>query len=204
MLQVNMTAAVRNKFGKGAARQLRIEGRTPAVLYGPKTEPLSLSLDTTSFTRELMTIHGQNAIVSLDIEGLSDGAKRSVVIKEIQKDPVHDTLVHADFLEVSLDKPVTLAVPVRYTGKAKGVDMGGFLHIGVQSVHLKGLPLDIPDFIEIDVTELTLGGAGLTCGDLAVPGAVAMQEALDKVCVAVVSPTGKAAGQAEGAEAASA
>lgn len=187
MLQVDMTARRRDIFGKGAARTLRREGLTPAIVYGPQVDPVPLTLETRSFTRQLMEIHGRNAIVSLSMEN-DQAEKRHVILKEVQKDPIRDILIHADFYEISLEQEAVFAVPLKFSGTAKGVDLGGMLHVVKTSVQLKGLPLEIPDFIEIDITHLTLGGEGVHCRDLAIPGKLEMLEEADAICVSVIHP----------------
>jgi large subunit ribosomal protein L25 len=201
MLQVDMAATVRQGFGKGAMRSLRQQGQTPAVLYGPKTEPLALSLGTKEFSKALLFIHGQNAVFSLGVEGDESEKKRHVMLKEVQTDPVRDTVVHADFYEISLQEPITLSVPLRFSGTPKGVDMGGVLHTPITSIHLHGLPLDIPDFIETDITALELNGPGITCRKLAIPENISLLEDQDKLCVEVVHPSRAVAEGAEGGEA---
>ena len=108
------------------------------------------------------------------------------MLKEVQTDPVRDTLVHADFYEISIKDTITLSVPLKFVGKAKGVDMGGVLHVSSRTVHLQGLPLDIPDTIEIDITDLEINGPGVTCKDLDIPANVTLLEEAVKPCVSVV------------------
>lgn len=187
MLQFDVSASVRQEFGKGAARELRRSGKTPAVLYGPKTEPVTLALDTKSMTKMLLSIQRRNAVLHLDIDGAE--GKRPVIVKELQVDPIKDTLSHADFYEISLEAPLELTVPLQYTGKARGVEMGGDLVVSRNTVTLKGKPLDFPDSIEVDVTELDPGDA-ITCGQLAVPANVNLIDDADTVCVAVSAATG--------------
>jgi large subunit ribosomal protein L25 len=200
MLQVDMAATVRQGFGKGAMRSLRQQGRTPAVLYGPKTEPLALSLGTKEFSKALLFIHGQNAVFTLGVEGGQSEKKRHVMLKEVQTDPVRDTVVHADFYEISLQEPITLSVPLKYSGTPKGVDMGGVLHSPITSIPLRGMPLDIPDYIETDITALELNGPGITCKQLAIPKNISMLEDEDRLCVEVVHPSRGAAEAAEAGE----
>lgn len=192
MLQVDVSAQVRKNFGKGAARSLRRAGKTPAIIYGSKNEPLALALDTHTFTKTLLHLQRRNAVVSLDIETDAGVEKRHVVIKEIQVDPIHDTLKHADFYEIALDSPRTFTVPVKYAGKARGVEMGGDLSVTVHEISVKGNPLDIPDVIEVDVTPLGTG-EHFVCQDLALPANVALLSPKDKVCVAVVTARAAAA-----------
>lgn len=183
MLQVDVTARVRSNFGKGAARSLRRAGQTPAVLYGPKIDPIALEIDTRSFTKTLLGLKRRNAVVALDVEG---GDKRHVLIKELQVDPVQDTLTHADFYVIHLDEPSVFSVPIQYEGKAVGVELGGELSIHIDSVDIKGKPLDIPDFIPLDISPLELGDK-LICSDMSIPENVSLLDDADKVCVAIVT-----------------
>jgi large subunit ribosomal protein L25 len=184
MLQFDLSANVRQTIGKGAARELRRSGKTPAILYGPETEPVKLELDTKSMTKVLLNIQRRNAVINLGIKGKK--GKRHVLVKEVQANPIKDTLRHADFYEISLETQMALEVPLQYKGKARGVDMGGDLVISRNAITLQGKILDIPDSIEVDVTALDPGDA-ITCGQLAIPGNVSMLDDAEAVCASVTS-----------------
>ncbi len=184
MIEVDLNASVRSQFGKGAARTLRREGLTPAILYGPQSEPMALKLQTKPFTQTLLKLQRQNAVITLNIKNNDDESKKTVVLKETQVDPVLDTLKHADFLEISLDSPITLSVQVKYSGTAEGVEAGGDLLISRDRVNVNGLPMDIPNFIEVDVTTLQLN-QHITCKDLTVPENVTLLEKEDLVCAGI-------------------
>nr|WP_320011807.1 50S ribosomal protein L25 [uncultured Desulfobulbus sp.] len=184
MIQVNLDSAVRTVFGKGPMRQLRMQEMTPANLYSGGSQPVPLQFETAALFKGLLNIHGRNAVVTLKIEGDSK-PERNVLVQEIQKDPITGGLIHVDFLEIALDKPMKFTVPLKYTGVAKGVDLGGDLQVFKETVVLQGCPMDIPDMIETDITPLERGGAGITYGDLAVPEAVEMLEKATTVCVSV-------------------
>jgi large subunit ribosomal protein L25 len=184
MLQVNMKTKVRTVFGKGPMRQLRMREITPANLYSGGAESVPLQFDAAKLFKDLLFIHGRNAVVTLEVEGDSK-ANRHVLVQEIQKEPVDGSLLHVDFLEIDLNKPAQFTVPVEYVGTAKGVDLGGDLQVFKTSVRLRGCPLDIPDVIKADITHLEQGGKGLTFADLAVPANVDMLEKAETVCVAV-------------------
>ncbi len=188
MIQQDMVAATRQDFGKGATHRLRQSGYAPAILYGKKSEPVALAMETKKLTRDLLRLHGHNVVISLDIEGEKGKNKHHVLVKDIQTDPVSDAILHVDFFEIDMDKEIVLEVAVVYTGTAKGVDMGGILNIMAHTVKIKGLPLAIPDEIEVDVTSLELTSQGITCADLAIPADVTLEEELDKVCVSIVAP----------------
>jgi large subunit ribosomal protein L25 len=184
MLQVNIDSAVRTVFGKGPMRQLRMEDVTPANVYSGGTEPVPLQFETGKLYKSLLFIQGRNAVITLKVDGDTKD-QRHVLVQEIQKDPITGSLVHVDFLEIDLAKPLKFTVPVKYVGTAKGVDLGGELQVFKEVVSLRGCPLDIPDMIQVDITPLEQGGAGLTYGDLAVPANVEMLEKPGTVCVIV-------------------
>jgi large subunit ribosomal protein L25 len=184
MLQVNIDSAVRTVFGKGPMRQLRMKEMTPANVYSGGAAPVPLQFETAKLFKDLLFIHGRNAVITLKVAGDSK-PERHVLVQEIQKDPVTGNVLHVDFLEIALDKPLKFTVPVEYTGTAKGVDLGGELQVFKEVIALRGCPLDIPDVIQADITPLEQGGAGLTYGDLPVPANVEMLEKAEMVCVAV-------------------
>jgi len=183
MIQISLPAAYRSNFGKGAARQLRMKELTPAVMYSGGNDSVALQFDSGLLYKNLFDIHGQNAVVTLTIEG-DDKNNRHVMVKEIQKNPVTDELVHVDFLEIAIDKPAIFAVALKFVGTAKGVDLGGELHVHRKTVRVKGAPLDIPDFIEINIKDMARGDS-VSVADLPLPGKVEMVEDSKAVCVAI-------------------
>jgi large subunit ribosomal protein L25 len=181
MLQVEMSAAVREVTGKGYMRRLRSEGQTPGVVYGAGAEATALQFDTKMLMAKLLEIYRHNAVVTLKVD---NGTEKSVVVKEVQTDPVTDTLIHADFCEIDLDKPAVFSVPVVFTGSAKGVDLGGSLSATSAVVEVKGKPLDVPNEFTLDITELNIGDQ-LTFSTIALPDGVEFVTNADAVCVAV-------------------
>lgn len=184
MLQVDMAADIRTVFGKGPMRQLRMKNITPANLYSSGNPAVSLQIDAGKLFKKLLYIHGRNAVITLDVEG-DDKDKRHVMVQEIQKEPVSGKVMHVDFLEIELDQPLEFTVPVEYTGTAKGVDLGGELQVFKHTIRLKGRPMDVPDSIQVDITPLEQGGAGITYGDLPVPENLTMLEKPKTTCVVV-------------------
>lgn len=187
MQQVEMSASVRKEAGKGAMRRLRMDGKTPAVVYSGGGEALSLQLETKKFFQQLLEIYHKNCVVTLKVD---DGSTRHVLVKEVQTDPIRDTLLHADFLEIDLKKARQFSVPLVFTGKAKGVGLGGELEIGKQEIVLEGNPLDIPDDITVDVSPLKIGDS-IAIGSLSIPKKVKLMSKAEAVCVAVAAPTAK-------------
>ncbi len=184
MIQVTMPTTVRSVFGKGPMRQLRMNGKTPAVLYSNGVESLPLEFDAGVIFKNLLFIQGRNAVVKLEMEGENEST-RQVIVQAIQKYPVSDKLVHVDFLEIEIDKPRSFSVPVEFTGAARGVDMGGELRVFKDKLQLRGRPLDIPDSITVDITNLDRGEAGILLSELKLPDNVEMLDDGAVTCVTV-------------------
>jgi large subunit ribosomal protein L25 len=190
MFQVEMSASLRKTSGKGPMRQLRMKGLTPAVVYGGGGEAVQLQLDTKTLMAQLLGFYRRNTVVSLKID---DQKEKSVMVGEVQTDPVNDTLIHVDFLEIDMAKERSYTVPVVYRGVAKGVDLGGNMVVSCTSVVLKGRPLDIPDECVVDVTPLLIGGR-VVCGEIAIPENVRMVTGPETLAVAIVKPGQKVEG----------
>lgn len=183
MLQVEMNASVRKDKGKGAMRQLRSKGLTPAVVYGASDEALPVELETQPLYQKLLSIYRRNAIVTLTLD---DGSKKYVLVQDVQTDPVKDSLIHADFLEIDVDKPRVFDVAIRFTGNAIGVDLGGILNVVQETVAVEAAPLDIPDIFEIDITEMNLGDS-IKIEAIDIPDNLKLVSDPGSVCVSVVS-----------------
>ena len=154
MQQAKLEAQQRNTFGKQSARDLRKEGRVPAVLYGRAQDTLAIQVNARTFKQFLRT-YGENVIINMEVGA---GDTETVIIKEIQRHPVDkQTLLHADFIRISLDEPVTSAVPVVIVGNPPGVQEGGVLEIPLRQVTLHCLPMQMPNDIAIDVSHLEIG-----------------------------------------------
>jgi len=184
MITKEIPATVRTVFGKGPMRRLRDAGKTPAIVYGGGSETQALEFETKVLFNELLDIQGRNAVITLRID---DGTEKKVLVKEIQTEPVKDVLYHADFLELDIDKPAQFSVPITYTGLAKGVDLGGILHVEKTEVLLKGLPLAIPDECTINLDPLAIGDK-VVAGDLAIPDGIELLNDPEMVCVAIIKP----------------
>ena len=154
MQQAKLEAQQRNTFGKQSARDLRKEGRVPAVLYGRAQDTLAIQVNERTFKQFLRT-YGENVIINMEVGA---GDTETVIIKEIQRHPVDkQKLIHADFIRISLDEPVTSAVPVVIVGSPPGVQEGGVLEIPLRQVTLHCLPMQMPNDITIDVSHLDIG-----------------------------------------------
>ena len=131
---------------------LRREGRVPAVLYGPGAEPTPISVNGIEL-RTRLSAASHTRIVRLK-SGASELDGRHVIFKEVQRAPVSGEVLHADLYEVDLKRAIQVEVPLKFTGRAKGVADGGILQPLVRAMTVECLPLEIPETIEVDVTEL--------------------------------------------------
>jgi large subunit ribosomal protein L25 len=151
----NLKATKREAVGNGPSRVLRRDGKVPAILYGPKTEPIKLTIDRLDLEPIFKSGAVAQKLLKLEIEGV-DG-KRNVMIKEMQKHPVSQQLLHLDLYEVTMDQKIKVMVPVVTTGKSVGVEMGGMLQIIRRELEVLSLPDQIPENITIDITDLDIG-----------------------------------------------
>jgi large subunit ribosomal protein L25 len=149
MKTVSMSGSLRESVGKKDAKVQRSEGRIPCVLYGGK-EQLKFTADEKSFAQLIFT--PDSFFIKLSI----DGKTYDCVLKDIQYHPVSDTILHADFIEFSMDKPLTMSVPVKFTGKAPGLIKGGQLVKKFRKLNLRALPGDMPEAVTIDIGNLDI------------------------------------------------
>lgn len=184
MIQVDMSASKREDFGKCAMRRLRVSGNTPAVLYGNKKDPLALQLETVAFLKTLFQISRKNAVVNLAING---DDSRHVMMREIQTDPVDDSLIHADFMEIDLAVAKSFTVNVILEGVAKGVGFGGELVLHTTEIKIEGMPLDIPDSVTVDISGLDIGDS-IKFSDIKLADTLKMMSNTETVCVEVITP----------------
>jgi large subunit ribosomal protein L25 len=178
-----VSAQRREEKGKGPARRLRTKGLIPAVVYGRRSEPAHLAVDPALLLKAIETPHRFNTLLTLQM----DGAQKHVLFKDYTVDPVTRRLLHADFLEVKLDEPVKVEVPVVTVGRAQGVTDGGILSIAAHEIVLEALPGKIPATIEVDVTALKIG-TSLHVSELTVPEGCKLKYATDYVVAFVAVP----------------
>ena len=160
MEQIKLKASVREERGKQAANKLRKGGFVPAIVYHRGEEPVSISIVDKEITKILQSAGGENVLINLTIEKEKKAKSRSVIIKEIQQDPVKRSILHVDFNEISLTEKIQVDVEVVGVGEPVGVKLeGGALDHPLREVKVECLPTDIPKNIEVDVTGLKLNGS---------------------------------------------
>jgi large subunit ribosomal protein L25 len=156
MEKLQLNAQFRSAVGKGVARKLRSNGFIPSVIYS-KGVSTPITLEKKEIVTLLKTKEADHALINLMV--LSDGIKKEHIslIKDYQLDPVVGELLHVDFMEVSLDKPVTVYIPIVITAEPLVCKVGGKLNFITREVEVECLPLKIPNHIEFDASALTIG-----------------------------------------------
>lgn len=167
MQHVSLAAESRENTGKGAARSLRRQGKVPAVIYGHAFVARALAVEHRALGKLLELIGGEAALLDVSIDG---AAPIKALVREVQRNPVRRTdVIHLDLYAVVADEPIEVDVPVHIIGTAEGVrNQGGVLDHHLHRITLKVLPAEIPDHIEVDVTDLTVGHA-IHVRDVTVP-----------------------------------
>lgn len=183
MAEVRLQAKVRGDAGKGSARRTRGAGRVPGVVYGRGMEPISISVDRREFVTALLSDSGMNTMLDLDI----DGTTTLALTKELQRDPVRGTLLHADFLKIDRSVEVEVEVPVHIVGEARGAKEGGVLEHPLHTVHVRALPSDVPESVDADVSNLDIGDT-MRVSDLSEGREFTILDDPDTVVASVMAP----------------
>jgi large subunit ribosomal protein L25 len=147
-------AQARTPGGKNANKRLRKAGRIPAVIYGRGKQPVVVSVNPNEVRAILYSETGRNTIFAVSVDG---SAQNNAMVKEYQLDPVQGNLIHADFLEIAMDRLLELTVNVELVGEAEGVKIdGGIMDFVTRSIEVECLPSDIPESIKVDVSALKI------------------------------------------------
>ncbi len=175
----------RQEFGKGGARKLRRKGYIPGILYSPhKDDP---QIPVKILRKEFHKIFSKDAehhVLNLNLEN----EEIMAVIKEIQRDPIKSDVLHVDFFKVFKGEKVIVEVPIELVGEPKGVKKGGILEHLLREIEIEAIPSQIPEVIEVDVTDLDLGDT-LMVEDLKLPEGVEPITSLETAIVSILAPT---------------
>jgi large subunit ribosomal protein L25 len=184
MAEIVVNATSRDDRGKNAARRLRRQGLVPGIVYGGKGGNIAVAVDPKALQKVLRSEAGRNTILKLDIAG---AGATNAILKDLQVDPIKENLLHADFYRIAMDVAIRVTVPINIRGEARGVKVdGGILELITREIEVECLPGDIPERIDVDVSELGLNGA-LRVSDLPANAKVKILEGADQVVVHVVS-----------------
>lgn len=184
MKVLELKAERRKATGKGSARALRKQGKVPAILYGKGMEAVPLTVSAKDFID--LEHHGGSPVLNLSL----DGETYTVVVKEISRDILKDSLLHVDFQRVKLDEKITTMVPLSVVGEAvcPGIKQGGVLQHGVSEIEVEALPGDLPEHIEIDLSAMEIGDA-FKVKDITPPSGVKILSEPEEVVVTILPPT---------------
>jgi large subunit ribosomal protein L25 len=171
---------------KRQARRIRRDGKIPGVLYGPKTAPVPLELNKKEFSNRVAGLEGSH-LVRLK-SGSTALADKVALVKEMQYHPITGEVVHTDLYEVDLTARIQVRVPLHFVGKAAGVVRGGILQPIVREIEVECLPLDIPEFFNVEVSALDIGDS-VHIEELSIPEGVTVVSEPNLALVAVVPPT---------------
>ena len=183
MQQVKLEAQKRQTSGKGAARGMRRAGNLPGVLYGRKNEVIPIQINARGF-RDFLVNYGENTFINLEI---ADHGTENVMVKDVQRDPVSNQLLHTDLLRISMDEPITSAVPITLVGSAPGIQEGGILEFPHRQLTLHCLPTFLPEDIEVSINELEIDDR-ISVGDVSLPEEIEIIDDPNTRIVAVVPP----------------
>jgi large subunit ribosomal protein L25 len=159
MAQLTLKARAREERGKSAARKMRQNNRIPAVFYGPRVQPLALSVEVADLQKVLRQTTSENIILELQIQTESGTDSRTVILKELQVDPVRPVYYHADFYEIPMDKELSFQIPLHLVNTPAGAAMGGVLEHVLRDLTVLCLPTKLVERIDVDVSGLDLGGS---------------------------------------------
>lgn len=182
-MSVSLQAKKRDNLSRGFTKQLRKEGKIPAVVYGKNQSPVTVSVDQVELLKTVRD-EGRNAIISLNIEG---GDTVDVMLHDYQADPVKDQIIHADFYAVDLSEEIDVHVPIRLEGEAIGVKEGGVLQQPLYEIEIRVKPREIPDDIVVDVTDLKIGDS-ISVADLPSSEQYEYLDDPETVIVSIVPP----------------
>jgi large subunit ribosomal protein L25 len=183
-LEIRVNA--REPGSKHQARRLRREGKIPAILYGPKVQPVALELNKKDFSSRVAGLEGSH-LVQLK-SGSTTLADKVALVKEMQYHPISGDVIHADFYEVDLTAKIEVSVPLHFVGKGPGVVRGGILQPIVREIQVKCLPLDIPQYFNVDVSALDIGDS-VHIEELPMPEGVTAVYDSNFALVTVATPT---------------
>ncbi len=185
---IQLSSEIRTQTGKGSARKLRSTDKLPAILYGPETDTIMLTLDCTELEKALKGKSAESVLLDLRIDSGKKGQSKKVMIKEVQRDPVMRDYLHVDLFEISLKKELEVDIPIHLVNTPIGVTEGGVLQHVRREVKVLCMPDDLVDKIDVDVSALDIGQS-LHIGDISFPSGLKSLEDVDVTVLTVVAPT---------------
>ena len=188
-----LKAEERTDSRRSSLRKIRQSGFVPGVIYGRNLENKSVALDSIELLK-ILRAEGKNTIINLDI----NGDQHSVMVTELQTDPLKDSIVHADFKVVDMEAEMEATVPVNLTGEAEGIKQGGVLQQPLYELSVTAKPKNIPQTIEVDISSLEVNDV-LTVGDIPSKGDYSFNHEPDEVVASILPPQKQEETEAESA-----
>ena len=171
--RISLAAELRSDVGKGASRRLRRNGeKVPAIIYGAEAEPQNLTLSVNELTKAMQNEEFFSQILSVVV----DGNAQEAVVRDMQRNPANERVLHIDFQRVSADRPVRLSIPVHFINEENCVGVkigGGNIAHNLIEVEVSGLPATLPSFIEVDMENVEAGNS-VRLSDLVLPEGVSV------------------------------
>ena len=187
MEKLELKTNVRTTTGNGPARELRRQGSIPAVLYGPEIGSMLLSVSTKALEQVTKSANIGQLLLDLVIEG-DEAATKTAMIRELQVHPVSGNPLHVDFYEVDMKRKINVSIPVVTVGKSKGVELGGMLQLVRRELEVLCLPDEIPESIEVDITDLEIGDS-LHVDEIEVGENIEIPADVNFTVITVLAPT---------------
>ena len=194
MVDFVLNAQVREDEGKGASRRLRrLAGLVPAIIYGGKKDPQSISVSHKDTTHALENEAFYSHLITINIDG---GSSEEVILKDVQRHPARGDIMHLDFQRVDRTQKLHTKVPLHFINEetSKGVKAGGIVQHLITELDIQCLPQDLPEYIEVDIANLELGGI-LHISDITLPAKVesvdlSHGEEYDHPIASIIKPRG--------------
>lgn len=184
---IELKAYMRTTLGNGPARRLRQKGQMPAVLYGPETEPVLLSINISELEQVLKQGGIGQVLLNLVIHNNGETSSRPAMIKELQTHPVSRNFLHVDFYEIDMNRKIRVKIPVVTTGHSKGVELGGTMQTIRRELEVLCMPLAVPESIEIDISDLDMGDS-VHVGDISQEGDIEFLDDPNFTVVTILTP----------------
>jgi large subunit ribosomal protein L25 len=184
MATASLSATSRADTGTGVARKIRQSGNVPGVIYGHGRDPQPLAINTRELDKLLSTVNAASTVIELSM----DGSVARTLIREIQRHPFKRHVLHVDFQELVAGEKVTVNIPLRFVGTAEGVrNAGGIFEEVMHQLYVRLDPSSIPDHIDVDVTNVTIGH-GMHVRDIALPEGITVLDDMDATICVVTAP----------------
>lgn len=182
-METQLLAESRSESGKGPARRLRATGRVPATLYGHGVEPTSIHVS----AQDLLHLFHQGGGASVLVDLKLDGQEHLTIVRELQRDHIHNRFIHVDFMAVARDEKIVVNVELHEVGESSGVKAGGVVEHHLREIEVRCLPMDVPERIEFSITRVHIGQS-VRIGDITPPEGVEFLTDPDTMVLAVVEP----------------